>query len=69
MRFAQPAKGLSDDKKREPEKQARLDQRGERLIFSMAVVMFGVGRLFGLAHREICQHCRPRVDAGVTGLG
>jgi len=65
----QPADRLADNQQGQAEKQAGFDQRRQRLELAMAIMMFGVGRLFRLPHRIKSQHGGAGVDKGVSGLG
>ncbi len=66
--FAETPHGLADHDKGEAEEKAGFDESGERLIFTMSVMMFGVRRLLRLAHGVKRQRRRASVDKGVTGF-
>ena len=67
--FAEAARGLLHDEQSEAEQQAGLHQGGQGLDLAMAIMMFGVRRLIGFAHREIGEDRRAGVDGGVARLG
>ena len=67
--FAEAARGLLHDEQSEAEQQAGLHQGGEGLDLAMAIMMFGVRRLIGFAHREIGEDRRSGVDGGVARFG
>ena len=65
----QPLHRFPNDDGGEHEQQRRLGERGHALHLAVAILVLGVGRLAGNAHREIGQHGRRQIDQRMAGFG